>query len=80
MIRSITVGPDPKSGMRYKMGTIMMGDTHQVSNIIERNTLYEVYIQKIAESDSDDARIGEIMLWKEVLKTMPIVVERSINY
>ena len=47
-IRKLTIGPDLKNGMNYIVGQEVYGG-HQITDIIEKNGKFEIYIKKGAE-------------------------------
>ena len=69
-IRKITIGIDYKNSMHYLVGQTVL--THYVLHAITINEVgsYLVWIEKDQE----------IILWKEINKNLPIVIEFNINY
>lgn len=69
-IRKISIGPDYKNGsMRYTVEQSVYGG-HTISDIIDRDSGYEIYIIKADER----------MHWKTINKNMAVVVEYDLEY
>ena len=70
LIRKISIGGDYKSGaMHYAIGQEVY-DGHKITDIVENNGEYEIYIRKGRE----------VKPWKSFNKNMPISVEYSLKY
>ena len=71
-IRKITIGIDYKNSMHYVVGQDVLGGYYVIHAIISNEEMsYEVYIEN---------KEKEIVLWKEINKNLPIVIEFNINY
>ncbi len=70
LIRKISIGKDYKNeSMHYSVGQEVYGG-HKISNIIEEDEGYDIYIQK----DKD------VIIWKNFNKNMAISVEYNLEY
>ena len=70
LIRKITIGKDYKNdSMHYAVGQEVYGG-HIISNIIEEEDKYSVYIKK----DND------VLPWKDFNKNMAVSVEYNLEY
>lgn len=70
LIRKISIGRDYKdNAMHYQIGQEVYGN-HVITNILEKNTDYEIYIKKNKE----------ILLWKSFNKNMGISIEYNLDY
>jgi hypothetical protein len=70
IIRKITIGKEYKNdAMHYAVGQEVYGG-HTISDIIEKETKYSIYIKKG----------NEVLAWKDFNKHMGISVEYNINY
>ncbi len=70
LIRKISVGRDYKdNAMHYQIGQEVYGN-HVITNILEKDTDYEIYIKKNKE----------VLLWKSFNKNMGISVEYNLDY
>jgi hypothetical protein len=70
LIRKISIGRDYKdNAMHYQIGQEVYGN-HVITNILEKDTDYEIYIKKNKE----------ILLWKSFNKNMGISVEYNLDY
>tara|TARA_R110002051_G_scaffold46082_1_gene92706 strand:- start:672 stop:893 length:222 start_codon:yes stop_codon:yes gene_type:complete len=70
LIRKISVGRDYKdNAMHYQIGQEVYGN-HIITNILEKSTYYEIYIEKNKE----------VLLWKSFNKNMGISVEYNLDY
>ena len=70
LVRKISIGRDYKNdAMHYSVGQEVYGG-HTITNIIEEDTKYSIYIKK-----------GEELLpWKDFNKNMAIAVEYDLQY
>ena len=70
LIRKIGVGKDYKNeAMHYAVGQEVYGG-HTISDIIEEDTKYSIYIKKD----------NEVLPWKDFNKNMAISVEYNLEY
>ena len=70
LIRKISIGRDYKdNAMHYQIGQEVYGN-HMITNILEKDTDYEIYIKKNKE----------VLLWKSFNKNMGISVEYNLDY
>ena len=70
LIRKISIGRDYKdNAMHYQIGQEFYGN-HVITNILEKDTDYEIYIKKNKE----------VLLWKSYNKKMGISVEYNLDY
>lgn len=71
-IRKISLGSNYKDAMHYIVGQKVLGDEYTIINILQNSDelFFEIWIQKD----------NEIILWKEVTKDIPVVVEYNINF
>ena len=70
LIRKISIGRDYKdNAMHYQIGQEVYGN-HAITNILEKDTDYEIYIKKNKE----------VLLWKSFNKNMGISVEYNLDY
>ena len=70
LIRKISIGRDYKdNAMHYQIGQEVYGN-HVLTNILEKDTDYEIYIKKNKE----------VLLWKSFNKNMGISVEYNLDY
>ena len=70
LIRRISIGRDYKdNAMHYQIGQEVYGN-HVITNILEKDTDYEIYIKKNKE----------VLLWKSFNKNMGISVEYNLDY
>jgi len=70
LIRKISIGRDYKdNAMHYQIGQEVYGN-HVITNILEKDTDYEIYIKKNKE----------VLLWKSFNKNMGISVEYNLDY
>ena len=70
LIRKISIGRDYKdNAMHYQIGQEVYGN-HVITNILEKDTDYEIYIKKNKE----------VVLWKSFNKNMGISVEYNLDY
>ena len=70
LIRKITIGKDYKiDSMHYSVGQEVYGG-HTISNIIEEEEKYSIYIRKNKE----------VLPWKDFNKNMAISVEYNLQY
>lgn len=69
-IRKITIGIDYKNSMHYVVGQTVLTSYVLHAITINENSGYLVWIEKDQE----------IVLWKEINKNLPIVIEFNINY
>lgn len=70
LIRKISIGRDYKdNAMHYQIGQEVYGN-HVITNILEKDTYYEIYIKKNKE----------ILLWKSFNKNMGISIEYNLDY
>ena len=70
LIRKISIGRDYKdNAMHYQIGQEVYGN-HVITNILEKDTDYEIYIKKNKE----------ILLWKSFNKNMGISIEYNLDY
>lgn len=70
LIRKISIGRDYKiDAMHYSIGQEVYGG-HIISNIIEDNEKYLIYIKK------DE----EVVPWKDFNKNMAIAIEYNLDY
>ena len=70
VIRKISIGRDYKdNAMHYQIGQEVYGN-HVITNILEKDTDYEIYIKKNKE----------VLLWKSFNKNMGISVEYNLDY
>ena len=70
LIRTISIGRDYKdNAMHYQIGQEVYGN-HVITNILEKDTDYEIYIKKNKE----------VLLWKSFNKNMGISVEYNLDY
>tara|TARA_R100001440_G_scaffold3826_2_gene9053 strand:+ start:20049 stop:20270 length:222 start_codon:yes stop_codon:yes gene_type:complete len=70
LIRKISIGRDYKdNAMHYQIGQEVYGN-HVITNILEKDTNYEIYIKKNKE----------VLLWKSFNKNMGISVEYNLDY
>ncbi len=72
IIRKISVGADYKSSsMHYLVGQSILGGSYKIHHIrMEENGSYKIWI--------DNG--GEVFLWKEFGKNMPVSVEYLIDF
>ena len=70
LIRKISIVRDYKdNAMHYQIGQEVYGN-HVITNILEKDTDYEIYIKKNKE----------VLLWKSFNKNMGISVEYNLDY
>jgi len=70
LVRKISIGRDYKTdAMHYSIGQEVYGG-HVISNIIEEEDKYSIYIKKNEE----------IVPWKDFNKNMAISVEYNLDY
>ena len=70
LIRKISVGKDYKNeAMHYSVGQEVYGG-HIISNIIEEEKKYSIYIEKN----------NEVLPWKDFNKNMAVAVEYNLEY
>jgi hypothetical protein len=72
-IRKISIGSDYKtSSMHYLIGQDVLGGSYSIHLIQfdDNKSTYKIWI----ESD------GEILLWKEIGQSVPVVIEYNINF
>ena len=70
LVRKISIGKDYKTdAMHYSVGQEVYGG-HIISNIIEEEDKYSIYIKKNEE----------VVPWKDFNKNMAISVEYNLNY
>jgi hypothetical protein len=72
-IRKISVGPDYKGGaMHYIVGQKVLNDTQEIHliKLDESKSSIKIYIIN---------NKGEIVLWKEFNKTVPVSIEYNVN-
>ena len=70
LIRKISVGKDYKNeAMHYAVGQEVYGG-HTISDIIEEDTKYSIYIKKD----------NEVLPWKDFNKNMALSVEYNLEY
>jgi hypothetical protein len=70
LIRKISVGKDYKNeAMHYSVGQEVYGG-HTISNIIEEEKKYSIYIEKN----------NEVLPWKDFNKNMAVAVEYNLEY
>jgi hypothetical protein len=72
-IRKISIGGDYKSGaMHYLVGQEVLGGSHKIHLIQydSKSTSFKIWIESK----------GEVLLWKEFKKTMPVSVEYNIYF
>jgi hypothetical protein len=70
-IRKITIGIDYKNSMHYVVGQEVLGSSYKIHAITFDDYGYFVWIE-----NNDN----EIVVWKNINKNLPIVVEFNINY
>ena len=70
-IRKITIGIDYKNSMHYVVGQEVLGGSYRIHAITVDDFGYFVWIE-----NNDN----EIIVWKNINKNLPIVVEFNINY
>lgn len=71
-IRKITIGIDYKNSMHYVVGQEVLNGYYSIHAITKNDDMsYLVYIE---------SKEKEIVLWKEINKNLPIVIEFNINY
>lgn len=73
LIRKISIGPDYKGGsMHYLVGQEVLNGSYCIEAIRfdESNSSLKIWIK----------RDGEILLWKEFNKNMPVSIEYNINF
>ena len=70
LVRKISIGKDYKTdAMHYSVGQEVYGG-HIISNIIEEENKYSIYIKKNEE----------VVPWKDFNKNMAISVEYNLDY
>ena len=70
LIRKISIGRDYKNeAMHYSVGQEVYGG-HTISNIIEEEDKYSIYIEKN----------NEVLPWKDFNKNMAVAVEYNLEY
>jgi hypothetical protein len=70
LVRKISIGKDYKTdAMHYSVGQEVYGG-HIISNIIEEEDKYSIYIKKNEE----------VVPWKDFNKNMAISVEYNLDY
>jgi hypothetical protein len=70
LVRKISIGRDYKTdAMHYSIGQEVYGG-HVISNIIEEEDKYSIYIKKNEE----------VVPWKDFNKNMAISVEYNLDY
>ena len=69
LIRQISIGQNYKDAMYYRTGQEVFGG-HEITDIIEKDNSYEIYIKKN----------DEVKPWKEFNKNMGISVEYNLDY
>lgn len=70
-IRKITIGIDYKNSMHYVVGQEVLSGNYKIHAITFDDYGYFVWI----ENNED-----EVIVWKNLNKNLPIVVEFNINY
>lgn len=70
-IRKITIGVDYKNSMHYVVGQDVLGGSYSIHAITFDDLGYFVWIEN---------KDKEIVVWKNINKNLPIVVEFNINY
>jgi hypothetical protein len=70
-IRKITIGVDYKNSMHYLVNQEVLGGNYKIHAITVDDFGYFVWIE------NDDK---EVIVWKNINKNLPIVVEFNINY
>jgi hypothetical protein len=72
IIRKISVGIDYKSSMHYILGQDILGGKYRIHQIIfnEESQSYLIFIEGE----------GDIVLWKQFNRNLPVAVEFNINY
>ncbi len=69
LIRQISIGTDYKNAMYYRVDQEVY-DGHKITDIIEREDRFEIYIRKD----------GEVKAWKDFNKNMGVSVEYNLEY
>ena len=69
LIRQISIGTNYKDAMYYRVGQEVYGG-HEITDIIEADDRYEIYIKKG----------DEIKPWKDFNKNMGVSVEYNLEY
>lgn len=71
-IRKISIGGNYKDAMHYIVGQKILNDEYKINCILQSSSelSLEIWIEKDAE----------IVLWKEISKDVPVVIEYNINF
>jgi hypothetical protein len=73
-IRKISIGPDYKNNaMHYIVGQKILNDSNEIHLIKRDSDNFSIKIYIINKK-------GEIVLWKEFNKTIPISIEFNIDF
>jgi hypothetical protein len=70
-IRKLSVGTDPLKAMHFQVGSQIMNGSHQIHTIQRKEYGFEIWIL-------NDSK--ELIKWKTVSDTMPVIVEHNIDF
>lgn len=71
-VRKISLGTNYKDSMHYIVGQKVLGEEYMIESIIQNPVEQSIEIW-IKGGD-------EIVLWKEISKDVPVVIEYNINF
>jgi hypothetical protein len=71
IIRKLSVGTDPLKAMHFQVGSFVMNGSHQIESIQRREHGFDIWIL-------NDNK--EIIRWKTVSDTMPVIIEHNIDF
>lgn len=77
-LRKISIGPDYQNAMHYQVGKPVQNGKLIIHSIVMSELVVDVYVQ--AAMDSEMGEEGDILKWKSITVTYPMVLEHKLDF